>query len=297
MALIFLIGYVLISHFGLFFQSPTTKLPSKTNTSKPSPHYVGRLWRKFCSDETLALRRATLEDIFKTLWEPVAWPLKDAKEHQHGLGGVVIWFQLFFLCSRSLTTVAPSSHRLFPHPYWAAGVNRRRVFSRGRTGECPSLHLGHGHGHWMQKDDPSSLTRPEASDAEQEAWESWGRRWGVELGKEEVKRGTKGKGASPKSPSGGGTSPRRGGEPGAEMTEWRWRLQPSSKTRTKNRGGFRLKIELLSFRKWGREDERGGRRRAGAEAAGEPREARRPRGAGETETRKRWAGRWGARVA
>lgn len=74
----------------------------------------------------------------------------------------------------------------------------------------------------MQKGDPSSLTRPEASDAEQEAWESWGGRWGgAELGKGEVKRGDKGKGSEPEITEwrgGGGTSPRRGGEPGAEMT-------------------------------------------------------------------------------
>lgn len=76
----------------------------------------------------------------------------------------------------------------------------------------------------MQKDDPSFLTRPEASDAEQRPGKAGVGGGGVELGKGEVNRGTKGKGASPKSPSGGvegGTSPRRGGEPGAEMTEWR----------------------------------------------------------------------------
>lgn len=78
----------------------------------------------------------------------------------------------------------------------------------------------------MQKDDPSPLTRPEASDAtpSREAWESWGGRWGVELGKGEVKRGDKGKGSEPEITEwrgGGGTSPRRGGEPGAEMTGWR----------------------------------------------------------------------------
>lgn len=44
---------------------------------------------------------------------------------------------------------------------------------------------------------------------------------GVELGKGEVKRGDKGKGSEPEITEwrgGGGTSPRRGGEPGAEMT-------------------------------------------------------------------------------
>lgn len=76
----------------------------------------------------------------------------------------------------------------------------------------------------MQKDDPSFLTRPEASDAEQRPGKAGVGGGGVELGKGEVNSGDKGKGSEPEITEwrgGGGTSPRRGGEPGAEMTEWR----------------------------------------------------------------------------
>lgn len=76
----------------------------------------------------------------------------------------------------------------------------------------------------MQKDDPSSLTRPEASDAEQEAWESWGRRWGVELGKEE--EGDKGKGSEP------------------EITEWRG--DESAKGRGTRRRNDRVEVKTTA---------------------------------------------------
>lgn len=65
MALVSLIGYVLIPHLCLFFKAQQLQNKHFKAITALSIH-EGKFLRKFSSDETLAFRGTTLEDIFKT---------------------------------------------------------------------------------------------------------------------------------------------------------------------------------------------------------------------------------------
>lgn len=136
-----------------------------------------------------------------------------------------------------------------PHPRpELEGLTGAAYFQEGGQEKCPSLHVGHGHDHCVQKDDPhpSPGRRPQTLSGR--PGESWGRRWGVEIGEGGDVKG--GGGRTKRTGAGLGVTERRGGGrraregEGSQAQQWPSGDEDDSRVsrpRQRNHGGFRLK--------------------------------------------------------
>lgn len=129
-----------------------------------------------------------------------------------------------------------------PHPRpELEGLTGAAYFQEGGQEKCPSLHVGHGHDHCVQKDDPhpSPGRRPQTLSGR--PGESWGRRWGVEIGEGGDVKGGGGDGQREleldwESPSGGaeGDEPAKGR--GAKRSNGRVGMRTTAEYHDQDRG-------------------------------------------------------------